>query len=120
MIGEHILLDLGGVESTLLDDKDALIHLLVGAAGEAQMTVLGVLGHAFDPQGVTAIVLLAESHMSIHTYPEFGYAALDVFTCGDGSKSQIAARHIIDHLEPKIIKSRTELRGLGESFNDPF
>lgn len=83
-IGRHLIADLRGVAADLLADPEAIRKLLVDAATASGATVLTSNMHHFGPgQGVTGVVLLAESHMSIHTWPEHGYAALDIFVCGE-------------------------------------
>jgi len=80
---KHILFTLKGCPENLLDDESHIRNVLVKAALLCKSTLINVLSHKFDPQGVTAIALLAESHISIHTWPENGIAVCDVFTCGD-------------------------------------
>ena len=80
---KHILFTLKGCSENLLDDESHIRNVLVKAAQLCKSTLLEVSSHKFDPQGVTAIALLAESHISIHTWPEMGIAVCDVFTCGD-------------------------------------
>lgn len=83
--GNHALLDLYGCDAALLADTSALQALLQRAADAAGATTLAAHFHHFgDGMGVTGVLLLAESHLSIHTWPEHGFAALDVFLCGDG------------------------------------
>ena len=77
-LGRHIIADFFGSEN--LDDQAYIKKTLFEAA---KATVLGSKFHRFSPQGVTGYLLLAESHISIHTWPEYGYAAVDVFTCGE-------------------------------------
>lgn len=79
----HILFTLRGCDSALLDDEAHIRNALVNAASAANSTLLGIQSHKFEPQGVTAIAMLAESHISIHTWPEKGEAVCDAFTCGD-------------------------------------
>jgi len=67
---------------------------LVGAAHAANATLLDVSTHLFEPQGVTGFVLLAESHISIHTWPELGYAAVDVYTCGTSTIPEKACEYL--------------------------
>ena len=74
-----------------MDDARAVVERLVAAAKVAGMTVLGQMCHEFVPQGLSAVLLLAESHASIHTWPERGRAMLDVFSC---SSSDAAARFV--------------------------
>lgn len=80
--GNHCILELYNCPEELLDDERFIRQTLRYAAEKSGSTLLAIVSHKFDPQGVTAIGLLAESHISIHTWPEMGYAAADVFTCG--------------------------------------
>ena len=82
-MGKHFLLNLYGCSSILLNDEIFLIDLIENAAIASGATVLKTVSHKFSPQGVTTICLLSESHISIHTWPEEGKAACDVYTCGD-------------------------------------
>ena len=82
-MGKHFLLNLYGCSSVLLNDERFLIDLMENSAVASGATVLKTVFHKFDPQGITAICLLSESHISIHTWPEEGKAAVDVYTCGD-------------------------------------
>lgn len=82
-MGKHYLLNLYGCSSSLLDDEFFIINLITEAAIKCGATILQTASHKFHPQGVTGILLLAESHISIHTWPEEGKAAVDVYTCGD-------------------------------------
>jgi len=85
MLGKHYLLNLYGCPFTLLNDERCLIDLLENAAVASGATVVQTISKKFEPQGVTVLTLLAESHISIHTWPETGEAAVDVFTCGDAN-----------------------------------
>lgn len=80
--GRHVLADISDTPAGLLDDLELLESLLVSAASAEGVTVLGTLKHAFQPSGVTILLLLAESHVSLHTYPDQGRAFFDAFTCG--------------------------------------
>ncbi|MCX4239882.1 adenosylmethionine decarboxylase [Paraliomyxa miuraensis] len=80
--GRHWVVELHGCRSTILDDQDAVADLLKRAAEAAGATVLDVHVHGFDPVGVAGVAVLAESHLSIHTWPEVGYVAADLYTCG--------------------------------------
>lgn len=87
--GAHLLADLHGMAAPTLRDADALAALLARAAFAARATVLFSHFHAFgDGGGVTGVVLLAESHISIHTWPEHGFAAVDIFMCGTADASR--------------------------------
>lgn len=82
-VGHHLLVDLHGVDASLLDDASLLAACLDAAAARCRMTALGPpVMHAFPGGGVTGFILLAESHIALHTYPERGFMALDIFSCG--------------------------------------
>ena len=82
-LGRHLLVDLYGCARGLLDDVDHVRRGLLAAAEEAGATVVDAHFHSFSPWGVTGTVSIQESHLSIHTWPEHLYAAVDIFTCGD-------------------------------------
>lgn len=107
-----MLLELGKCDSELIDDINYIENAMVVAASEAGATIINKFFHKFKPRGVTGIVAIAESHLCIHTWPEHGYAAADIFTCGVSFKPQKAAELIIQKLhcmEPTI---KTFDRGL--------
>ncbi|MDB4987853.1 MAG: S-adenosylmethionine decarboxylase proenzyme [Myxococcaceae bacterium] len=81
--GTHLLLEYRGCEPALLDDAGALEAALRAAAATIQARVVTAAFHQFSPHGVTGMLLLEESHLSIHTWPEHGYAAVDLYTCGE-------------------------------------
>ncbi len=80
--GKHVCVDISDAEPNLLNDLEGLERALVAAAIAEGVSVLGTLRKAFEPTGVTILLLLAESHVSLHTYPEQGRAFFDAFTCG--------------------------------------
>lgn len=93
--GTHVLLDLWGVDAELLDDLDGIERRLVDAAEGAGATVVERRFHRFSPHGVSGVVVLAESHVAIHSWPERGFAALDVFTCGDAEVGERIAEALL-------------------------
>ena len=104
-LGTHLLLELRQCDRDLLDNINYIKRAMVGAADEAGATIVGESFHKFDPRGVTGIVAIAESHLCIHTWPEHGYAAVDIFTCGSSFKPRKASQLIIERLrcaEPSI------------------
>jgi len=98
-LGRHLLIELTGCNVNLLDDLEFLKQSLHVAAVRCGATVVGDSFYHFSPQGVSGVVNIAESHISVHTWPECGYAALDVFTCGDRVEPEEAARYISEALE---------------------
>ena len=95
----HLLLELYGCDYEKLNDESFLRCSLNRAAKFAKATVLNLISNKFEPQGVTAIALLAESHISIHTWPESNYSAVDIFTCGQNMKPELASKYLIDTLK---------------------
>ena len=106
--GTHLIVELSDCNKLLLDDIEHIQDAMVGAAAKAGATIVGQSFHKFSPSGVTGIVAIAESHLSIHTWPEYGYAAADIFTCGTVFKPQKAAGLLIEQLG----SSRPEIREL--------
>ncbi len=103
--GIHLLLELKECNSDLLDDVVYIERQMLDAAIKSGATIVGKSFHKFEPTGVTGIVAIAESHLSIHTWPEHEYAAVDIFTCGDSFSPTRAADLIIsgmNSLEPSI------------------
>ena len=82
--GRHLLVEYHGCAEGLLDDLAAVEALMNRAAVAANTTVVASVFHPFQPQGVSGVVVIEESHLSIHTWPEYGYAAVDFYTCGQG------------------------------------
>jgi S-adenosylmethionine decarboxylase proenzyme len=80
--GQHLILTLSGCTAPILDDQPCLEALVRRAAEATGATVLSIQAHRFEPHGVTVLALLAESHMSLHSYPEAGLVFVDCFTCG--------------------------------------
>lgn len=98
--GRHVLADLHGITATWLTDVQALQNLLVEAAQHAGAHVLGAHFHHFgENAGVTGVVMLSESHISIHTWPEHGFAALDIFMCGQARPAS-ALQYVRQALSP--------------------
>lgn len=100
-LGRHLLLELRECNKAVLDDLKYLENALVSAAMEAGATVIDKSFHQFAPQGVSGVVLIAESHLSLHTWPEHAYAAVDIFTCGTTVKIEVAADAMIRQLGSK-------------------
>ena len=96
---KHLLLELYKCDYQKLNDESFLRCILNRAAKLANATVLNLISNKFEPQGVTTIALLAESHISIHTWPESCYSAVDIFTCGQNMKPEIASQYLIESLK---------------------
>ena len=101
MVGKHCILELYDCDHAKLNDEAFLRTTITTAAKRAGATLLNLITHRFEPQGVTGLALLAESHLSIHTWPENGYAAVDVFTCGDQTMPEQACELLRQELGAK-------------------
>ena len=97
-LGRHLLLELKMCNKEVLDDLDFLRQCLNEAANESGATIVGESFYHFSPYGVSGVVNIAESHIAVHTWPEYSYAAVDVFTCGNNVDPEKAARLIIGKL----------------------
>ena len=96
---KHFLLELYRCDYEKLNDESFLRCTLNNAAKIANATVLNLISNKFEPQGVTAIALLAESHLSIHTWPEAKYSAVDIFTCGNNMNPDVSCKYLIQALK---------------------
>jgi len=111
-IGRHIIVEAFGCSREVLDNPMLLRKTLIDAARKANMEICGEIFHEFNPQGVTGVVVVKESHLSIHTWPEFGYASIDIFTCGSYSDPWKAYDCIIKALRPKSVQVMELKRGI--------
>lgn len=112
--GRHVAVDTWGVDFALLNNAEWLETQMVGAAEASGATVLSVQAKQFEPQGATVLVLLSESHLSIHTYPEKGFAAIDCYTCGETVDPQVAIDYLVTVLRPENTHAKKLIRGMGE------
>lgn len=111
--GRHVAVDAWEIDFDKLNVAEVLAEKMVQAAEMSGATVLSVQSRQFEPQGATVLVLLSESHLSIHTYPEKGFAALDCYTCGESVDPNAAIRHMIDFLHAKKTFEVSITRGTG-------
>ncbi len=95
-LGRHLLLELFDCDSDAINNLEAVKDALIEAAKRAQATIVDVVFHEFNPFGISGVVVIAESHLSIHTWPEYRYAAVDIFSCGDVLQPEIAACYLIE------------------------
>ena len=97
-MGKHLLLEVYDVKYDILNDKESLLNAMICGIEAAKMHILNVFTYNFEPQGVTIVIALSESHVSCHTWPEKGSTAIDVYTCGPGNPNLIA-NNIISYLK---------------------
>jgi len=116
-LGTHLLVELKDCNAEVLRDLEQVKDALVSAAKAASATIIEVSFHEFNPFGISGMVVIAESHLSIHTWPEYSYAAVDIFTCGDIIKPETAAAYLIERFQsknPSIVEMK---RGLISTSN---
>ena len=110
-LGVQWTADLYGCRPELLDDQEQIGAFVLEAARVARATILSSQFHKFAPQGVSGVVVIAESHIAIHTWPELGYAALDVFTCGDQLLAEEGFRSLAERLGATEVVHTRHTRG---------
>jgi len=98
-LGRHLIVELYGCNTDILNDKEKIERIMIEAAKRAGATIVQKVFHLFNPHGISGVVVIAESHLAIHTWPEYGYAAVDVFTCGSKVDPWKAYEYIKRELE---------------------
>ncbi len=99
--GRHLLREMGDCNREIREDAERKTQIMCDAAGDAGATVVKSIHHEFDPPGITAVAILSESHISVHTWPIEGYVAVDIFTCGTVADPQLAIKSLLEAFEPK-------------------
>lgn len=110
-LGRHLMLEVYDCPSGYLDDPDEIRRLLLDVARKAGASVIDSMFHSFAPQGVSGVVLIAESHLTIHTWPELGCAAIDMFSCSPLIDLDQIAEHLARELRARRIDARVVERG---------
>ena len=102
-MSRHIIADITSEDPRVLDDQAAILEAMTLAAKAANATILRTASHKFEPQGVTAFLLLSESHISVHTWPELNKAAVDIYTCGSHTDPVVGLEVLLKHLRAKCL-----------------
>jgi len=95
-LGRHLLVELFDCDPDVIDSLESVKEALIEAAKRAQATIVDVVFHEFNPFGISGVVVIAESHLSIHTWPEYRYAAVDIFSCGAALQPEVAASYLVE------------------------
>lgn len=112
-LGRHETVEFYDCSESVLNNRDALEKIFVQTARDAGATVIESFFHAFAPQGVSGVVVISESHFAVHAWPEFGYAAVDLFTCGDSIDFKRAVDGLTEGLQSRsVIVSGVLFRGI--------
>ncbi|ASN05029.1 adenosylmethionine decarboxylase [Virgibacillus necropolis] len=112
-MGRHVIAELWECNIDKLNDMALIERTFVDAALKAGAEIREVAFHKFAPHGVSGVVIISESHLTIHSFPEHGYASIDVYTCGDIIDPNVAAEHIATSLEAKTYEKVEVPRGMG-------
>ena len=108
-LGQHVLAEFFECDPNILNNVDMVEKLMMEAALECGATIVQKCFHMFSPYGVSGVVIIAESHLAIHTWPELGYAAVDLFTCGDKCDPKVSYNYLRKKFNSKNA-SYTELK----------
>lgn len=119
-LGRHVLTEFYGCAPSFLNDLDGIQTLMEQAARFSGATIIDSRFHRFNPQGISGVVIIAESHLAIHTWPEFNYASIDIYTCGTAVNPWKAYEYLKEHLRPKTDTRLELLRGSVEESPDAF
>jgi S-adenosylmethionine decarboxylase len=111
-LGRHLLLELFDCDPDAINNLEAVKGALVEAARLAKATIVDVVFHEFNPFGISGVVVIAESHLSIHTWPEYRYAAVDIFSCGDTLEPEIAASYLVEQFGAERTSAVEMQRGM--------
>ncbi|SNR82130.1 adenosylmethionine decarboxylase [Desulfurobacterium atlanticum] len=111
-LGVHIVADMYGCDPEILKSADRMAEIFEGAVKEANLNKLSSHFHQFYPHGATGVIVISESHLSFHTWPEHGYVAIDVYTCGDHSLAFKAFDYIMEKLNPERVEKEVHFRGV--------
>jgi S-adenosylmethionine decarboxylase proenzyme len=110
-LGKHIILEMKGCCKETINNVDAVRDILTKATEAMRATLVDVVCHRFSPHGVTGVAILAESHISVHTWPEYGYVAVDIFICGNAVNPGNAASYVIQSFHAKETSALELKRG---------
>jgi S-adenosylmethionine decarboxylase len=113
-LGRHVLAEFFGCNSNILNNVTLIEQILKDAARACGATIVQSCFHLFNPYGVSGVVIIAESHLTVHTWPEAGYAALDFFTCGDACDPMVC----FDYVKSKLVASDTAYQELHRGIVD--
>ncbi len=100
-LGTHLLVELRECNAKILSNLKEVQTALINAAKIADATIVEVAFHEFNPFGISGMVIIAESHLIIHTWPEYKYAAVDIFTCGNTIKPEKAVSYLIEKFQSR-------------------
>ncbi|MDR5708713.1 MAG: adenosylmethionine decarboxylase [Armatimonadota bacterium] len=113
-VGHHYIVEASGCDPEVISRVDRVEQILTRAAQVARVQIWAISFHRFTPTGVSGVVVISESHLSVHTWPEVGYVALDIFTCGDTAQPEEAVKYALREFGAKNVHITEVTRGLDE------
>ena len=115
-LGTHLIAEFWDAKD--IENSKKIEEILVGAVKAAKCTPLEFAVHKFSPQGITGVIILAESHIAIHSWPEYHYVAVDVFTCGSEAMPYKAIEYLKNEFQPKRVDFQEIKRGATNQIKD--
>ena len=111
-LGRHLVAEFYQCDHRIISDVRKIEEIMVGAAKHAKATIVDVVFHNFNPNGISGVIVIQESHLAIHTWPEYNFASVDIFTCGSSVKPWRAYDYLHKHFKAKNVTSMEMQRGL--------
>lgn len=111
-LGRHLLVELYGCDVKAISDVRRIEDIMVGAAKYAKATIVDVVFHSFNPHGTSGVIVIQESHLTIHTWPEYAFASVDVYTCGNKVNPWNAYKYLVKHFKAKNVTALEMKRGV--------
>ncbi len=112
--GEHYIVEASGCDPEIIGNVKLMQEILVNAAREANAEIWAVSFNRFPPNGVSGVIVISESHLSVHTWPEFGYVAMDIYTCGESTEPEKAVKYAVEKFKAKHVHITEITRGLDD------
>lgn len=110
-LGRHVIAELYNCDARDLNDPNFVVDAAIRASRASHGKILGKMVHEYAPYGISVVIFLAESHLFVHTWPEYGYAAADIFTCGRNTIPMIGIKEFIKSFKPTSYSVSSKLRG---------
>ena len=118
ILGRHLIVEYSGCDRQALNNLAYLEEHMNEAVRKSGATIVRSVFHRYNPQGVSGVVIIAESHISIHSWPEYGYAAVDFFTCGESINPELAAAYIKEKLSAASCDIKDLRRGIPSTVDE--
>ena len=109
--GEHYLVDFSGCDPAKISNVEEVRRVFLQAAEESKARIVGELFHQFDPVGVSGVLLIEESHFSVHTWPENAFVGVDIFTCGEEMEAPVAIESLRQAFDAEDVVVKILVRG---------